>query len=118
MKTNEPHPLAVAPIFNCMKRPENVGWIDGAVRVQISGFLVGFLIKEVINSVGGHFEGSLTKSHCFQVADDSFPNVSLFSLQLENRWSCEWGRLLSPTDIISIRMLTTILVHSQACVWH
>ncbi|KAF5369003.1 hypothetical protein D9758_002862 [Tetrapyrgos nigripes] len=56
MKTNEPHPLAAAPFFSCMKRPENVGWIDGAVRVQISGSLVGFLIKEVINSVGGHFE--------------------------------------------------------------
>ncbi|THU80067.1 hypothetical protein K435DRAFT_512266 [Dendrothele bispora CBS 962.96] len=56
MGTNDIHPLAAASILNCMRRPEHIGWIDGAVRVQISGPLVGFLIKEVINSVGGHLE--------------------------------------------------------------
>jgi len=61
MSTNQIHPLAAAPVFCCMRRPEHLGWIDGAVRVQISGSLVGFLIKEVINSVGGHFEGFVEK---------------------------------------------------------
>ncbi|KAK7451230.1 hypothetical protein VKT23_012568 [Stygiomarasmius scandens] len=56
MTTNQAHPFAAAPIFCCMRRPEHLGYIDGAVRVRISGSLVGFLIKEVVNSVGGHFE--------------------------------------------------------------
>ncbi|THU80238.1 hypothetical protein K435DRAFT_972839 [Dendrothele bispora CBS 962.96] len=56
MQTNKSHTLAAAPIFCCMRRSDHLTYIDGAMRIQISGSLVGFLIKEAINSVGGHFE--------------------------------------------------------------
>ncbi|THU80925.1 hypothetical protein K435DRAFT_972563 [Dendrothele bispora CBS 962.96] len=80
MGTNDIHPSAAASIFNCMRRPEHIGWIDGAVRVQISGPLVGFLIKEVINSVGGHFEGLVENfSTGFRYADNLLTNALVYN---------------------------------------
>ncbi|KAF9450622.1 hypothetical protein P691DRAFT_454949 [Macrolepiota fuliginosa MF-IS2] len=59
ISTNEPHPNAPAPILSCLERhpsfpppPE----LFAAVRVQVSGDLVGLLIKEAPDPVGAHLE--------------------------------------------------------------
>ena len=59
ISTNEPHPKAPLPILSCLERHPTVPpppELFAAVRVQVSGALVGLLIKEAPDPVGAHLE--------------------------------------------------------------
>ncbi|KAJ3736717.1 hypothetical protein DFJ43DRAFT_988801 [Lentinula guzmanii] len=57
LSTNEPHPLAPAPILPCYQKQQGLNLADGAVQIQISGDVIGFLVKETLLSLRAHFEG-------------------------------------------------------------
>ncbi|EKM77357.1 hypothetical protein AGABI1DRAFT_130443 [Agaricus bisporus var. burnettii JB137-S8] len=59
ISTNEPHPRAPLPILYCLDRhPSNPPQHElfAAVRVQVSGHLVGLLIKEAPDPIGAHLQ--------------------------------------------------------------
>ncbi|KAJ3798225.1 hypothetical protein GGU11DRAFT_820755 [Lentinula aff. detonsa] len=56
LSTNEPHPLAPAPILPCYQKQQGLNLADGAVQIQISGDVIGFLVKETLLSLRAHFE--------------------------------------------------------------
>lgn len=59
ISTNEPHPKAPLPILSCLERHPTIPpppELFAAVRVQVSGDLVGLLIKEAPDPVGAHLE--------------------------------------------------------------
>lgn len=59
ISTNEPHPKAPLPILSCLDRHPTIPPPPepfAAVRVQVSGDLVGLLIKEAPDPVGAHLE--------------------------------------------------------------
>ncbi|KAE9408016.1 hypothetical protein BT96DRAFT_971050 [Gymnopus androsaceus JB14] len=56
LSTNEPHPNAPTPTLQSFQVREGFDGTEGAVRIQVSGGVVGFLIKETSGSMRGHFE--------------------------------------------------------------
>ncbi|KAJ4490229.1 hypothetical protein J3R30DRAFT_3420148 [Lentinula aciculospora] len=56
LSTNEPHPLAPAPILPCYRKEPGLNLTDGAIRIQISGDTIGFLVKEAFLFLQAHFE--------------------------------------------------------------
>ncbi|KAF5389634.1 hypothetical protein D9757_004154 [Collybiopsis confluens] len=56
LSSNEPHPGASSPILPCYKKQAGLDSAQSTVRIQISGDMVGFLIKEEPMSLLGHFE--------------------------------------------------------------
>ncbi|KAJ3920317.1 hypothetical protein F5877DRAFT_65816 [Lentinula edodes] len=56
LSLNEPHPLAPSPILPCYRKLPGLNLTEGAVQIQISGDVVGFLVKEALLSQRAHFE--------------------------------------------------------------
>ncbi|KAJ3815215.1 hypothetical protein F5876DRAFT_31237, partial [Lentinula aff. lateritia] len=57
LSSNEPHPLAPSPILPCYRKLPGLNLTEGAVQIQISGDVIGFLVKEALLSLRAHFEG-------------------------------------------------------------
>ncbi|KAF8830480.1 hypothetical protein HHX47_DHR2000810 [Lentinula edodes] len=57
LSLNEPHPLAPSPILPCYRKLPGLNLTEGAVQIQISGDVIGFLVKEALLSLRAHFEG-------------------------------------------------------------
>ncbi|KAJ4474169.1 hypothetical protein C8R41DRAFT_923933 [Lentinula lateritia] len=56
LSSNEPHPLAPSPILPCYRKLPGLNLTEGAVQIQISGDVIGFLVKEALLSLRAHFE--------------------------------------------------------------
>ncbi|KAJ3875616.1 hypothetical protein F5051DRAFT_57595 [Lentinula edodes] len=56
LSLNEPHPLAPSPILPCYRKLPGLNLTEGAVQIQISGDVIGFLVKEALLSLRAHFE--------------------------------------------------------------
>ncbi|KAJ3903316.1 hypothetical protein F5879DRAFT_960222 [Lentinula edodes] len=56
LSLNEPHPLAPSPILPCYRKLPGLNLTEGAVQIQISGDVIGFLVKEAFLSLRAHFE--------------------------------------------------------------
>lgn len=59
LSTNAPHPKAAIPIRASVEKPTlNGGNAEqsGAVRIQVSGDLIGFLVKEALEHINGHLQ--------------------------------------------------------------
>lgn len=57
LSSNEPHPNAPTSILQSFRNGDGFDGTESAVRIQVSGDVIGFLIKETSRSMRGYFEG-------------------------------------------------------------